>query len=439
MMNFYVSGQELKYFSPVIAADSINYLTAKVNFATPDWEGYEPWLHFRQGDIVYDINLNEDNEITEAQKLNLTEGEWEVYLTGTKGESRLTTISVILTVKESGLMDAPLHGLPMSVAEQIDHKASQAQKLALELEHRAASGEFNVSFKPLGYFDTAEELEDILKPNGGDCYGVGNDYYVWDGINLEWRNIGPVQGVQGERGRQGATFIPTVDASGNLAWENDGGLENPASRNISGPKGERGEKGENGKSPYEAAQDGGYKGTEASFNQALTAMPYHNARHKPDGADPIIMQTGNYSDRSVTAAKLASDAVAALYEATLLATKWSTGKPFTQEATVLGLPDSNRIIADVALSEDWEKAEKEEEGFGYIMKIIPSAGKITAMATSKPSVDLKVKLVVLHGDGLGGSGGSGGSNVSPDALTLRDRSTGTEYSIYVDSGKLVMV
>ena len=441
MINFYVSGQELKYFSPVIAADSINYLTAKVHFTTPDWEGYAPWLHFRKGDTVYDLALDENHEITEAQKLNLTEGEWEVYLTGTKGESRLTTVPVILTAKESGLLDAPLHGLPQSVAEQIDYKASQAYRLALELAEKAATGDFNTSFKPLGYFDSAEELEDILKPNAGDCYGVGDDYYVWDGINLEWRNIGPVQGVPGEKGRQGTTFIPTVDANGNLSWVNDGGLDNPITRNITGPKGDKGDKGDNGKSPYEAAKEGGYTGTETNFNQALVSLPYHNARHRPDGADPIIMQTGNYSDGSVTAEKIANGAVSKVYEAEFKADKWSAvGSVYVQDALVPGLPDSNRIFGDVVFSEDIDTAFLEAEEYGYIFSMTPSAGKLTARARYKPTGDLKVKLVVLHGDGLGTGGSTGGDSpsVSTDSVTLIDRSTGTAYSLYVNDGKLTM-
>lgn len=49
MIEFYVSGQTLKFFTPVIAADSLNYLTAKVNFTDAEWDGYSKWLHFKIG------------------------------------------------------------------------------------------------------------------------------------------------------------------------------------------------------------------------------------------------------------------------------------------------------------------------------------------------------------------------------------------------------
>ena len=321
MIEFYVSGQTLKFFTPVIAADSLNYLTARVNFTDAEWDGYSKWLHFRQdeelGADTYDLQLDENNEITADQKLNLTVGQWEIYLTGTKEESRLTTVPVIMTVQESGLIDAPLHELPMSVAERVDFNASQALLLAQAVKDMADEGKFDgkpgTSFAPLGYYPTLAELEtNVVNPTPGDVYGVGSaapyDMYSWDGVNLVWVNNGPIQGAAGDKGEDGAVFIPTVDANGNISWTNNGGLENPVTRNIRGPAGPTGNKGEDGEGAYEKAQEAGYTGTEATFYQALTAMPYHNARHLPDGADPITVQTGNIADSAVTFAKLAASA-----------------------------------------------------------------------------------------------------------------------------------
>lgn len=53
-------------------------------------------------------------------------------------------------------------------------------------------------------------------------------------------------GPQGETGPQGATFTPSLDAEGNLSWTNNGGLENPDTVNIMGPQGIQGEQGEQG-------------------------------------------------------------------------------------------------------------------------------------------------------------------------------------------------
>lgn len=53
-----------------------------------------------------------------------------------------------------------------------------------------------------------------------------------------------IQGVPGQNGAPGAngtTYTPTVDSAGNLSWTNDGGLSNPATVNIKGPKGDAGQ------------------------------------------------------------------------------------------------------------------------------------------------------------------------------------------------------
>lgn len=47
-------------------------------------------------------------------------------------------------------------------------------------------------------------------------------------------------------GERGFHYTPILDDEGNLSWTNDGGLPNPASKNIAGPQGEKGETGEQG-------------------------------------------------------------------------------------------------------------------------------------------------------------------------------------------------
>ena len=137
-------------------------------------------------------------------------------------------------------------------------------------------GDTGNGFKIMGYYASLSELEAaITSPAVGDAYGVGTtdpyDIYIWGGSS--WVDNGPIQGPAGEKGdtgatgpqgpkgdtgatgpagADGATFTPAVDASGNLSWTNDGGLENPATVNIRGPQGiqgvqgPQGEKGETG-------------------------------------------------------------------------------------------------------------------------------------------------------------------------------------------------
>lgn len=365
MMEFYVSGQSLKMFTPVTVADSLKYLTAQFHFTDNDWDGYTRWAHFRKGETVYDIALDGDDRITEEDALNLTAGEWEIYLTGTKDTARLTTVVVILTVKESGLIDAPLHVIPQSVAEQIDAKAAQALLTAQAVKAAADAGKFNgrdgKSFEIKGYYANLETLETgVPEPAPGEAYCVGSaapyDVYIYDGVNGEWVNNGTIQGAKGDAGAAGTTFTPHVDGNGNLSWTNDGGLENPSTQNIRGATGPKGATGAAGKSAYAAAVEAGYTGTEATFYAALTAMPYHNARHLPDGADPITVKAGNLAasavetakikDKAVTMAKLADHAVSVVKSVQLPTTGWTKNSDEVYEAdvTVSGLKITDTVV-----------------------------------------------------------------------------------------------
>lgn len=53
-------------------------------------------------------------------------------------------------------------------------------------------------------------------------------------------------GKDGEDGKDGATFTPSVSTSGVLSWTNNRGLSNPASVNIKGDKGDTGDTGATG-------------------------------------------------------------------------------------------------------------------------------------------------------------------------------------------------
>lgn len=405
MMEFYVSGQSLKMFTPVTAADSLKYLTAQFHFTDNEWDGYTRWAHFRKGETVYDIALDGDDRITEEDALNLTAGEWDIYLTGTKDTARLTTVVVILTVKESGLIDAPLHVLPQSVAEQIDAKAAQALLTAQAVKAAADAGKFNgrdgKSFEIKGYYASVTALEaGVPEPAPGDAYCVGSaapyDVYIYDGVNGEWVNNGTIQGAKGDTGAPGTTFTPHVDGNGNLSWTNDGGLENPSTQNIRGAAGPKGETGAAGKSAYAAAVEAGYTGTEATFYAALTAMPYHNARHLPDGADPITVKAGNLEasavetakikDKAVTMAKLADHAVSVVKSVQLPTTGWTKNSDGVYEAnvTVSGLKTTDTVVLGLRRGttspDGWTLTltafDSDRETFSKIL-----AGRITAANT----------------------------------------------------------
>ncbi len=410
MIEFYVSGQNLRVYTPVIAADTLNYLTAKVWFLGDEWTGYTRWLHFRRGDGVgtetFDLILDGNDSITEDKGLNLTSGEWTAYLSGNKENGRLTTAPVILTVKESGLVDAPLHAMPLSVAEQIANEACAALTCAQEVKAQAEAGAFNgrdgMSFVIAGYFDDPETLTGtVTEPKPGEAYGVGTgapyDIYIWDAVNGSWRNNGSIQGVKGDTGARGATFRPSVDAGGNISWTNDSGLENPAAQNIRGPAGRDGAQGPAGASAFEAAVDAGYQGTEATFNAALAALPYHGARHLPGGADPISVGTGSLENGAVTAEKLASGAVSVTYTAELDPAAWQgAAAPFSQTVNLAGLTGSDTPLVDVSLSGTFSTDRKRLEDYALLYRAQASNGALTVYALGRPTAALPLRILCIR-------------------------------------------
>ena len=74
MIHFYIKNQRLSFYSPVVAADSLNYLSCRFSFDSDDWQELVKWAHFRQGETVYDLELDADDEIKSAAGLNLHDG-----------------------------------------------------------------------------------------------------------------------------------------------------------------------------------------------------------------------------------------------------------------------------------------------------------------------------------------------------------------------------
>lgn len=79
-----------------------------------------------------------------------------------------------------------------------------------------------------------------------------NEQYL--GVNGQMVTVGgkAIKMPKGVGGRDGVTFTPSVSEDGDLSWTNDGGLANPQTVNLKGPKGDTGAKGD----PGEKGTDG---------------------------------------------------------------------------------------------------------------------------------------------------------------------------------------
>ena len=122
-----IRGQRLMLRTPIVVADSINYLTAKFTF-DPDWTGRTVTAYFVCGDKAITAELT-DGEITAAQGINLTAGRWELKLSGIKGDSRVTAGPVQFDVLPFGATDGELPDISLTQYEQLLAKIGDMDEL----------------------------------------------------------------------------------------------------------------------------------------------------------------------------------------------------------------------------------------------------------------------------------------------------------------------
>lgn len=189
----------------------------------------------------------------------------------------------------------------------------------------------------------------------------GNSYVV-KGL---YATLAALQAAHPTGSEGDAWFVGTSDSNvvyqwdvDKAAWVNAGALKGPK-----GDKGDKGNTGEAGKSAYEAAQDGGYTGTETAFNS-------------------LLAQVGNKVDES------------AIVNVTLLAANWSgTTAPYTYTATVAGVTttstqdwaNSTSITGEQLAA--WQAANIVDGGQGV--------GSVTFKAFgAKPTVDIPLRCIL---------------------------------------------
>lgn len=102
----------------------MQYLTAKVICETEDWTGREIKAMFGQGCTVHEISVT-GGEITAKQQLNLTAGDWRVWLVGNSARDgevipRITTnVAHISVAPTGGTEGKPFPIIPPTVEEQL--------------------------------------------------------------------------------------------------------------------------------------------------------------------------------------------------------------------------------------------------------------------------------------------------------------------------------
>ena len=93
-------------------------------------------------------------------------------------------------------------------------------------------------------------------------------------------------------------------------------------------------------------------------------------------------------------------ATAALYTLTLPSTGWTgDAAPYAQEVTVTGITAADTPLVDIVQTGTEATDEPMREAWGVVTRIVAVAGKITAYASEKPTVDVPIQLKVVKNNG----------------------------------------
>ena len=88
------------------------------------------------------------------------------------------------------------------------------------------------------------------------------------------------------------------------------------------------------------------------------------------------------------------------YSASLLSTGWTgDAAPYAQEVTVTGITAADTPLVDIVQTGTEATDEPMREAWGVVTRIVTGAGKITAYASEKPTVNIPIQLKVVKNNG----------------------------------------
>ena len=238
MLTGIIRGQRLMLRTPLVVADSINYLTAKFTF-DPDWAGRAITAYFVCGDKTITAELT-SGEITAEQGINLTAGRWELKLSGIKGDSRVTAGPVWFDVLPFGATDGEPPDISLTQYEQLLAKIGDMDELTTTdkdtlvaaINEAAQSGGSGGGGLPAG--GTPGQV--LTRTASGSAWQDGTP-----------GPVGP-QGPEGKKGEKGDTGAAGETGPAGPKGEQviQGPKGDPGDKGETGPKGDTGATGERG-------------------------------------------------------------------------------------------------------------------------------------------------------------------------------------------------
>lgn len=226
MLDIFVKVNKLTIKDPIIASDTIDYLTCKVHFESEEWAEYSEITAFiSNGTTSYNVPVV-DGVISEDNHIEVSEGMWTIYIQGIRdGAVRLFTNADTLWVTHpGGIKGYPYIKVPADISFQSYLIAKNAEYIASNAGGGSLAGEGG--FKIIGftescnYIATAEDghtafTQALEEASDGDTILVMPGVYKGNSQYLITKNINFV-GV----GKPEIDFPVKIQGGGVFSYEN---------------------------------------------------------------------------------------------------------------------------------------------------------------------------------------------------------------------------
>ena len=114
-----------------------------------------------------------------------------------------------------------------------------------------------------------------------------------------------------------------------------------------------------------------------------------------DSIEDGAVTTAKIGSGAVTAEKVAAGAVSTIYTANV-GTVWSgNAAPYSQEISVSGLSENDRIVVDLAPDGTAEAIQAQTDAWSQVYRAVSTDGKLTLYVLEKPTTAFQIKILAV--------------------------------------------